>query len=126
MTDINLVDKYDLACVKDELERKIITVHNNEICPIRKGLQLHRFQIDGLGDVVVMLGNEYDKIKLLVDIINNRTSKLVEKVDEMIEDVNEIIEEVNEHSYSINSINNIFALSFGVSIACSIAYFWNS
>lgn len=87
-----LVDRYDLAIVRDELDCEIRKLYDTEICPIKTSLKQKKVQIDGLGEIVIMLSENIDEIKH-----NN----------------NKITKELNEH---INMLNNVVILSVSLSI----------
>lgn len=139
---LNLVDCYDLACVKDELERKIICQYNNDISPIKKSLQLHKQRLDvkdnqlsiikeqitGLGEIVIMLSNEIDDNKekaiesnrktnfdktRIDNLLFNRTKRLTEKIDEL----EELIKEQNNKF--------TFMIIYYIFLFVLIIYFWS-
>lgn len=98
-----LVDRYDLAVVKDELDCQIRKMYNNDICPIKSSLQLKKHQIEGLADVVIMLGDEIDKINK-----QNTETKL-----------NKLIDELNER---FNTLNYILITSLSLSIFSIVCF----
>lgn len=95
---LNLVDRYDLTCMKDDINRDMVKLYNTEISPIKKSLQLHRSQIDGIGEIVMSLSDEIENIKKeheidakgIIDYNFNQTDTIV-KLDEKINKLNNTI-----------------------------------
>lgn len=81
---LNLVDRYDLACLRDEINRDNNKLHNNEICPIKKSLQLHREQINGLGEIITFMANEIDKNKEKSNEDLKKSNLLKIKIDRLL------------------------------------------
>ena len=121
---LNLVDRYDLTCVKDELESLILKQYNNEICPIKKILHSHREQIDGLGETILMISKEieinkdkaseymvktnFDKIKI-DNLLFDRTKRLLEKIN-ILEDKILYNNKINENRILLLSLINLFII----------------
>jgi len=60
---LNLVDRYDLACMKSDIEKDIIKMYNNDIYPLKKDIRIIKEQIKGLGEFTLTLGNIFDNIE---------------------------------------------------------------
>ena len=132
---LNLVDCYDLACAKDELERKIICQYNNDISPMKKSLQLHKQRLDvkdnqlsiikeqitGIGEIIISLGNEIDKNKEIAIEANRKTNfdktrfdKLLlnksNRLSDKINETNEIIKNYDLSKMTVDITNNQYEI----------------
>jgi hypothetical protein len=79
MERLNLVDRYDLICVRDKIEQDIIKQYNEEIYPCKKALQLHRTEID---DINKKLNYINEELKLHDRIMTNNHMNVIEKIKE--------------------------------------------
>jgi hypothetical protein len=52
----------------------MIKLYNTEISPIKKSLQLHRSQIDGIGEIIMSLSDEIDENKEKAIESNRKTN----------------------------------------------------
>jgi hypothetical protein len=109
---LNLVDRYDLVCLRDEINRDMIKQYNNEIHPIKKSLQLKKSQIDGLGEITETLGNEIDKTNDIIKKYN---------LSRMTIDITNNQYEIDELKFKSN-----FMFFYHTFLLFIILYFWNS
>lgn len=109
---LNLVDRYDLVCLRDEIDRDIRKLYNNDIHPIKKSLQLKKQQIDGLGEITETLGNEIDKTNDIIKKYN---------LSRMTIDITNNQYEIDELKFKSN-----FMFFYHAFLLFIILYFWNS
>ena len=96
---INMVDRYDLTVLRDEIDRDLSKLKENEIGSVKSSLQLQRKQINGLGDVLVELGDEMEKLKNIINTVSKEhTTDIIGQIDYNLRQgdmINEIKEELN-------------------------------
>ncbi len=145
---LNLVDRYDLVCLRDEVNRDMIKQYNNEICPIKKSLQLQREQINGIGEIIISLGNEIDKNKEIAieanrktnfdktrfdKLLLNKSNRLSDKINETNEiiknyDLSKMTVDITNNQYEIDELKfkSNFMFFYHAFLLFIILYFWSS
>ena len=110
---LNLIDIYDLSRVSDDINKDIINLYNTEISPIKKSLQLHRSQINGIGEILISLSDEIDlnKQKAIEDMIKLDFDKT--RFDKLLlNKISRLFEKVNISEDKIISIEKILNIKF--------------
>lgn len=103
---INIVDRYDLTVLRDEIDRDLSKLKENEIGSVKSSLQLQRKQINGIGDVLVELGDEVEKLKNIVNTINkDHTTDILGQIDYNLRQADMIGEIKEELNNLINDYN---------------------
>jgi hypothetical protein len=121
---LNLIDRYDLTCMKDDINRDMIKLYNTEISPIKKSLQLHRSQIDGIGEIIMALSDEIDenKEKAIEDMRKTNFDKT--RFDKLLLcKTNRLFEKINILEDKMINIEKILIVKFFYFCLCiSIVY----
>ena len=127
---INMVDRYDLTVLRDEIDRDLSKLKENEIGSVKSSLQLQRKQINGLGDVLVELGDEVEKLKNIVNTVSkDHTTDILGQIDYNLKQadmIGELKEELNILSNDYNKTKRFNKYLFflnGYFLGVGLVYF---
>ncbi len=126
---LNLIDRYDLTCMKDDINRDMVKLYNTEISPIKKSLQLHRSQINGIGEIIMAISDEIDENKeKAIESIRKLDFDKIRFDKLLLSKTNRLFEKINILEDKMINIEKILIVKFYyfclfISIVYLILYF---